>query len=95
MNRYRSNLLGISQTLFNEYQGARQDLSNPESTRDIRNAARAKALAASKLLERVAPPIYDRETFEAVKPMLQPGMHFLFLDDSGVLRPGRVPTPRR
>lgn len=95
VNRYRSNLLGISQTLFNEYQGARQDLSNPESTRDIRNAARAKALAASKLLERVAPPIYDRETFEAVKPMLQPGMHFLFLDDSGVLRPGRVPTPRR
>ncbi len=95
VNRYRSNLLGISQTLFNEDQGAREDLANPESTRDIRNTARAKALAASKLLERIAPPIYDRETFEAVRPLMQPGMHFLFLNEQGVLVPGRVPMPRR
>lgn len=93
---YRSNLLGIAQTLLNEYQSANDTINNPNTTVDMRKDARIKAQATSKLLERVAPPIYDRQTYEAVKPLLQPGAFFLYLDpEKNILIPGRVPAPKR
>jgi hypothetical protein len=94
VNKYRSDLVGIANTLYSEYVSAATTMRNPDATPAMRNDARLKANATSKLLERVAPPIYDDATLAAVKDQLAPGTAFLYLNPKGKLEALRVPRGR-
>lgn len=94
VNKYRSDLVGIANTLYSEYVSAATTIRNPDATPAMRSDARLKANATSKLLERVAPPIYDDATLAAVKDQLAPGTAFLYLNSKGKLEALRVPQRR-
>ena len=80
VNRFRSNLLGNANTLYTEYVFANEILNNLNTTSDMRKDARQKKAASAKLLEQIAPPIYDDATLARVKDQLAPGMNFLYLN---------------
>ena len=95
VNKYRSDLLGIANTLYSEYAAAASLMGNPDTTPAMRNEARAKVQATSKLLERIAPPIYDDVTLARVKDQLAPGTNFLYLNpQTNRLQAARVPRSR-
>ena len=95
VSKYRSDLLGIANTLYAEYVSASRLLNSSGTTSEMRNDARAKVQATAKLLERIAPPIYDDATLAQVQGQLAPGMHFLYLNpNTNRLEALRVPQPR-
>jgi hypothetical protein len=80
VNKFRSNLLGNANTLYTEYVFASEILGNQNTTPAMRNDARQKLAASAKLLEQIAPPIYDDATLARVKDQLAPGTNFLYLN---------------
>ena len=104
VNKYRTDILAVSNTLYAEYRAALEAANSPSSTRDMRNEARKKAQATSSLLERIGPPVYDDASLDRVvganeqgvpirlRDTLQPGTDFFYLNPrTSRLVPAQVP----
>jgi hypothetical protein len=104
VNKYRTDILAVSNTLYAEYRAALEAANSPNATRDMRNESRQKTEAIRSLLERIAPPIYDDASLDRViganeqgvpirlRDTLQPGTDFFYLNPrTSRLVPAQVP----
>jgi hypothetical protein len=76
--KYRSDLVGIANTLYREYRDAVTTMNSGTSTQTMRNEARQKAQATTNLLNQIVPPVYDVATLNR-KLTTPDGTEYTFL----------------